>query len=382
MKKILFYVSNGVGLGHLRRIQIISEKLKKRGVRIILTTSSLSPQKLGNFYDHLIKLKPFSDGLKENQKSYLKARTKNEKKLFKTVEKFKPDIIVSDFHLSQVNFTFLPLKRVLDSFKIKSVFIWRLDSFKTFSSDISRLKERLDYFDKIILPHSLMEMNNFLSLSFLKKIKLNPKFKIINPIFRKIDKDKIIQVKKKYNISNKNFNLLLTFGAGGELNNYCQSPKEIINKFLSIYSDLKKEILNLKTIISTGPYLDNFKKKKFKGLKIIGFEKNLPELIKLSDLVVSSAGYNACNEIINAKTPTILIPLKRAGNEQFERVEFLEKEKVAIVVRNPSEKELFKTIVNSKNNLKKNKDTFRKIFSGECGNKEIIKIILKELNEN
>jgi len=372
MKRVLFYTANGVGLGHLRRNQLIAEELRKRKIEIVLTTSSLSPQILGRFFDHLVKLEPFTEKLDDDELAYLKARTKNEKRLLAAVKKFKPDLIVGDFHLNRHRFIFYPLKSVLDKYPIKAVFIWRLDSLKKLLTDIKKLGDKLKYFNKVILPHSPMELSCF---------KPQYGFEVIGPIFKKINRSKLSDCRRKHNISPNDFVLTVTFGAGGKLKGYCGSPAEAVKNFINIYPKLKENITSLKTILIAGPYLRKYPKKRISGLKIIGFEKDLPELIRLSNLVVSSAGYNTGNEIIAAKTPAVLVPLKRSGNEQVKRAEFFEKLGVAETAKSFSSKELFKKILSCRSRLKEMKNNFKNFSDWGYGNKKAAEIILKELNE-
>src|SRR3989339_67286 len=221
MKRILFYTSNGVGLGHLRRTQLIAEELKRKKVEVALATSCLSPQKLGKFYDHLVKLNPFTTELCKDEKLYLKALSQNSEKLLKAVNKFKPNLIISDFYLSRRNFTFLALEKVFNSFLVKNIFVWRVDSFKNFPIIVKELEDRIKRFDKIILPHSPMELTELLPAPFLKKISADKRFEISGPIFQKLDKNELSRLRKKYGLSSNDFVITVTLGAGGGLRDSC-----------------------------------------------------------------------------------------------------------------------------------------------------------------
>jgi len=370
MKTILFYAANGVGLGHLRRTQLISEKLKKEKVEIILATSSLLPHRLGYFFNQLVRLIPLNDELMNNRSRMSFVRESNKMSMVKAVNKFKPDIIVSDIYLS--NFSFYPLENILNEFSGKSAFIWRL----SLSNPILELRKnisKLSFFNKIILPHSKDEIL-FFSPSFLKEIEKNSRFEIVGPIFKENNKKNFPTLKKKYDLSSKDFVLTVSFGAGGRLKGYCDSPDKIVKSFLNIYPELKKKIPNLKIILSTGPY---FKKKfnKFYGMKFVEFEENLSELFSLSDLVISSSGYNTCNEIIQAKIPSILTPLKRGGDEQFKRAEYLKSKNICEILNEVSSNNLLKMILKTRKELDKMKKNFNK-FSFQNGDRKTAKLIL------
>ena len=363
MKKILFYTSNGIGLGHLKRTQLIAEELKKE---VVLTTSSLFPQKLGNFFNHLVRLNPLTEELNNNEEKYLKAREENKENLIKAVSKYRPSAIVSDIYLSDHKYTFYSLEHALKSFPGKKIFIWRL-SFNKPLLELRKNAYKLSFFDKIIIPHSKEEIS-FSSQSFLKEIEKNNRFEIVGPIFKKANKKLFPLVKKKYNISSKDFILTITLGAGGGNLKGCQNPNKIIETFLNIYPKLIKKIPNLKVILSTGPYLEK-ELKEFPGIKIVQFEENLAELFFLSNLVISTAGYNTCNELIQAKVPSILIPLKRGNDEQFKRTQYLNSKGIAQVIENLSEEKLLKLILN----LKK-----LNLINLVSGNKKAAEVILKD----
>jgi len=74
-------------LGHLRRTQLIAQELKKEKIEIILATSSLHPQILGNFFDNFVKIGPLSDDLLKNPQKTLKTKLDNGKIFFESFKK-------------------------------------------------------------------------------------------------------------------------------------------------------------------------------------------------------------------------------------------------------------------------------------------------------
>ncbi len=378
MKRILLYAANGVGLGHLKRVSLVAENFKSEKIEIILATSSKKPNAFGKFYNHLIKLHPISNKIIKSSSENLDKRQKNKEILLKSFKKFKPDLVIADFLLNSWEFTFHPLRSALDKFKTRAVFVWRFKDFKNLDDDLDNkeVRNKLRYFDKIVISHDEDEMKYLLSSKALKKIKDIPNAEICGPIIQDLDKDKIKKTRSRHKISSEDFLITVTLGAGGVLKEgSCESAKKIVDNFLAIHNRLIKNTPNLKAIIVTGPYFKNTEKKKFPKLKFVKFEKNLPELLSLSNLVISAAGYNTCNEIIQAKTPAILIPLLRGSNEQFERAKYLRKKGIALVPRNNSSDELFNSIMDSK--AKK-----RKSFNLKPGNKKAAEIALNLLNEN
>ena len=107
----------------------------------VLATSSLSPHLLGDFFNDLVKLKPLTSDLPSDHKKMPLVRQANAEKLLKAVKKHKPDLIVGDFHLSDYQFIFYPLKYVLDRVHLKTVFIWRIDDLKKFPFEIFKMNQ-------------------------------------------------------------------------------------------------------------------------------------------------------------------------------------------------------------------------------------------------
>jgi predicted glycosyltransferase len=373
MKSILFYTANGVGLGHLQRAFLIAEKIKSKNTKIILVTPANSPQMFGKFFHHLVKLTSLSDRLLKMPGKTKEARLSNDQKFFQTLKKFRPDLIIADFYLSSP-FTWSSFKYALDKIPTKSVFVWRIGDKEKFNKDLNIENNKLDYFQKIILPHSQEEISALLSKEVFKKIKDDKRFIISGPVFRKMDREKLSFCRRKYSISPKDFLILVTLGAGGKLKGgQCESVDEVINAFFDIRSSLIKFIPNLKTIIIPGPYSQK------KGQK---FEKYLPELIKISNLVISTAGYNTCNEIIQAKIPSVLAPLMRGDKEQFSRADYLEEKGIAKVCKNISPENLLDSIFYCRDNLKRMKDNFKKFSDWKQGNDKAAQEILSLLRNN
>lgn len=381
MKTILFYATNGIGLGHLRRVCLIAEESQLKDNRLVLVTSAHLSIIFGKLFDSIIRLIPLSDELFKSPVRTRETRLANGVKFAQSLKKFKPDLIVCDFYFPPSNFTFYPLVYALSKFSTKNIFIWRIGDRNNFTNNFSR-NDKLDYFKKIILPHSQDELKYLFPSSVFKKIKINDRFKITGPIFKNINKKKIDFCRNKYKIFAGDFLLTVSLGGGGKLKiGKCDSPREIVKYFLSIYPRLVKLIPNLKTVISTGPYFGHFDKRVFPDLRFIKFEKNFPELIKLSNLVISPAGYNTCNELIMSETPAILIPLMRGDKEQFEKARYLEKKGIVKVFNSGSPDQFFDLIIDCKNNLDKMKSNFKNFSSWKQGNNKAAKIILKVLND-
>ena len=380
MKKILFYAINGVGLGHLQRVRLIAEVLRRKNVKIILATTAPAFRIFGRFFHHCVKLTPPSDELFKSPRAY-KTKLLNARRFISAVRRFKPNLVVADFYLN-TSFSLYPLIFGLSKFSLKSVFIWRIDEGRAFCRDLKNKIIQGDYFQKIILPHSKEELKSLLPPSAIRAILADRRFEICGPIVRKIKKDKLSICRQKYKTSPRDFLITVALGGGGSIKiGHCDSAAKIINNFLAVYSCLASAIPNLKVAIITGPYFSDFKKKLPPNLKIIKFEKNLPELMAISSLIIATAGYNTCNELIEARTPAILIPLLRGNREQFERAAYLEKRGIVRVFKGNSSRNLLDLIIDCKNNLDKMKLNFKKFCHWKQSNTKVARIILNLLKK-
>jgi len=382
MKKILFYTANGVGLGHLQRAHLIAEKIRFKNIEIALVTSARSPQIFGKFFHRLIRLIPLSDELLFDPPKTLAARLANGKKLARVFKNYQPDLVIADFYLTSL-FTFYPFGHALKQFPVKSIFIWRLGDDKSVCRSLKNEQTKLNLFERIILPHSRQELADFLSREALNQTVNDRRFKICGPIYRRPDKMKLVNCRKKYRISANDFLITITLGGGGKLDGgQCDNPDKVINDFVSIFPQLQKDIPNLRIVVSTGPYFKLERKyAKIKGIDMVTFEPNLLELMSLSKIVICPVGYNTCNELIQIKRPAILIPLMRGNREQFVRAKYFKKQNVAKIYNGNSPKKLLKLILECKNDLAIMESNYSNFPDNRNGINQVTGIILNLLNK-
>jgi len=381
MNKILFYTSNVVGLGHLRRTSLIAQSIKETDPKtdILFITLCKKAHFLNELNIPYVKLQHPTDNLLEIEEySKLKKTIESNKdKLIKTVSDFRPDIIVVDVFLFGFSF---PYGILLQKFnKISKILILRIGDGKSLYRILQKNKEIINKFSKIVLPHSSEELRNILPKTVYDSLIRDKKFSITGPIVEKINQDNIKKCRRKYNISKNDFLITITLGGGGELiNGRCESPLNIVKNFIKIYEELKNLIPNIKVILCTGPlFQHNNKIKRIKNkIKVVNFEKHLLELIHLSSLVIASAGYNISNEIIRAGTPAILIPLSRNSVEQFERASYLEKKGVVKICYGNSLSNLKNLVISCKKDLGEMHSNITKFPDLGCGKEKAASLIL------
>ena len=107
-----------------------------------------------------------------------------------------------------------------------------------------------------------------------------------------------------------------------------------------IYSFRNK---NYEVIFITGnDYYDNIKSKRFPdNVKVVPFIKDLPAVMKITDLIISRAGASTMSEIMALGIPAIFIPSPYVtNNHQFKNANDLVKKEAALMIE---EKDLNKT---------------------------------------
>jgi len=129
---------------------------------------------------------------------------------------------------------------------------------------------------------------------------------------------------------------------------------------------------NFRIVHILGDTLDpKFKNKKHKNYIPISFTNEIAALMQNCDLVISRSGSGAINEIIQTKSPSILIPYPNAKNNH--------QEKNALILSSTGCSIMIKQNKNLEINLKKN---LQRIFNMESNTSKNQYNILEIMNNN
>lgn len=309
MIKILFYSVNGVGLGHIvRGVNIAKELRKIIDCDIIFATNS-----------------PFTNLFEKENFKFIKGgvdpyevhagripaglyHDKNEKFLLNVLKSVDPDIVIFDV---------LIMSKALEFIKNNNIFSVYILREINKSEYLIKHKESLTRFDLILICG--VENFQFIDPAVKKTIPASKIF-YINNIFRNpVNKD-IENVLLKY--KKNHGELLVTITAGGGGGGGCLRE---VKKFFECVSMINKvivkkstELKKIRWVLIKGP-LFRYKIKLSDNFEIYEYEENLLELFCISDLVVSTAGYNSINEIIASRTPALVYPLPSLMDSQTSR---------------------------------------------------------------
>jgi len=334
---LLIYAENGVGLGHIVRTINLANRLKSsnKNLNVLFITHSKFTKvfKLNNY--RVIRVPEFVRGCND----------KFDRAVLPIIKDFKPEVFMVDGYFSPgtLNSSILANTR--------KILILR----KPINSEIYTIKEG-NYcrsFDLIAFPHTRREFLQYgIKKEFINSLDRR-RFIFLGPIYpHSIKKKAFGNLKRKYKISHSTFNLLITFGGGGSnidnksINDFSNMIKALVNKL--------KQTKNINLILITGPFFKSESINPFPGIKVHKYEQYFFELLHLVDLVITPAGYNICNEIKLAGVPSILVPIKRYKESQYERAKLFKKPRIRDIVTNFNEERIFKSVLSKSKKQKTN----------------------------
>ncbi len=286
--RFLFYAINGRGLGHVSRtLNILKAFRRISGANeFLFSTDSPFAMKLHLYESNCLVLASQSID-----------RPAFCRQFAELVEEFMPDMAVFDGASSEFS-------ALTHSFGIRNILILRkMDN----ASMLRLLRSGLGCFDLVIMPHFKGEMQKMTTRFIFNSLLETNKVVFAGPIVREVDPLFVGKTRKKYGIG-KLFTVLGTFGGGG----FDDLTEEFINRFIGAVELIGTP--EIKFILVKGPYYGKLIEKR-KNMVVVDFEPNLVELMSVSSLVVTHAGYNSVNEVIEAKVPSIVIP--RPFNESY-----------------------------------------------------------------
>ena len=131
--------------------------------------------------------------------------------------------------------------------------------------------------------------------------------------------------------------------------------EKINNTVIDLYDDFKQNNRIQILLICGRRFYKRLMKKKINAaggknkliLKIFPYIKEMHEIYRVSDLIISRAGANTISEIIESNIPSILVPYPDAvANHQFYNADFLARRGKAFLIedKNLNKKEIIKTI--------------------------------------
>lgn len=372
MKIIIFYASYGGGhLNAAKSInEYISENYKNVNVELIDCMKYINKtieKVTTSAYNEMAKKAPWAWGkiYADSQKgplAHISSRSNKIMaiKLLKLLREKNADLIISTHPFGSQMCSYLKRKRKINS------------KIATIMTDFAPHDQWLvgsDFTDYFFVAHD--KMKKYLINKNIPEEKIfSTGIPISTRFTKKYDKEKLL---KEFNLQPKKQTIL--FFGGGE---YGLGKSKTFN----IFENLIQSNENIQVIAISGKNpemkkeFENIIKKHNKSncVKLLSYTNKVPELMSISDLVVTKPGGLTTSESLASHLPMIII--NPIPGQEKENAEFLENHGIAVWIKNSNEsKMIFELLLSNKEKLedmKKNTSILAKPFSTA----EICKILL------
>ncbi len=312
--RLLFYAINGVGLGHVRRLLLIAEEIRRKRpeAHILFLTNSAFPRMIEERGFPCVRIpNDISPAVRSHFPTTTLPSMLHDQLFLSLARNFSPDAIVFDSAWSG---------ELLDSAKssgIKTALILRKDT----TEHMLRNLKAWDGFNLICVAHTEKE---FASLGAPKRIISH--LKKLGAVFAGPVVPAGQHGKKN---AQSPFRILVTAGGGGW---------PTTRQFLDAVGDGLRAVLKANHSISaeivTGPLFKGTLNP-LPGSTVHRYLENSELLSRMrqSHLAIAQAGYNTCNDLVAAGLPALLVPAQREIESQEERARYFQKAGCARVVQ-------------------------------------------------
>ena len=292
--RFLFFLGNGIGLGHQRRALVMAEALRHRdpkAVCLFITQASNVTMFEGRGFS-IVQL-PSMHRLPDNG---------SERVLWslvdRLVQELDPDLIMEDTY-PDPRFLNLPAVRQ----RPKALLLQNLvpDFLEQFRSDGT-----LGHYEKILL---LANETAFLEAckipSWWSLGNLSQRVEFIDPIVTQVDTSRIVRSKSGPTV-------LVTAGAGGDHLN-----EGFVQRLILTAAQAAKDWSSgPRFVLITGPNYEGDIPEVTDRVEVRRFEPALPELLATSEVVVLRPGYNSMYEALQGTAQVIAVPSISYGEDQ------------------------------------------------------------------
>ncbi len=375
MRKILILYA-AYGGGHLSAARSIKECLEENFndvevnlVDCVKVVNKTLDKITTGAYNEMAKKAPWAWGriYSKSQKGTLAAISNNTNKimaskLYKIIENFRPNIIISTHPFGSQMCSVLKKKHLINA------------KIATIMTDYSPHEQWLvnsDYIDYFFVAHDGMKI----ALQ-QKGIPENKVFATGIPL-----SNRFLQNYNKKEILNE-FGLqenkkTVLFFAGGEFGLGKSKTYNMLETFVKNFDNIQVVAISGRNekMKRSFEYLVTQNHKE-DSIKVLDYTTKVPELMSISDLVVTKPGGLTTTESLASGLPIIIInPIP--GQEE-ENATFLEEHKVGIWIRKPEDaKEVLQNLFSSTSAIQEMKINAR-LLAKKNSSKDICKIILKE----
>ncbi len=306
--RILFYATNGLGLGHVTRLLAISRAVrKKNSSHEILFLSRCEAGPYPHEDDPFTIRIPGSSLAKRSGLSPKSYYQTSQPLLWQTVSSFDPHLLVTDTFPEGPEGELAPIMK----WPIRKAFVYRDSRPESFRKEDSR--HRLSPYQMILVAH---DPGGVALPSWLEK---DARVHFTGTISEDGPMESRDSLRKRLGFAEAR-TAIVTFGGGGD-----RETETVLPVVVQGLRDRKIEVF-----VATGPLTRKIPdcitaREWFPAWPLARW---LPAF----DLAVASGGYNTVTELENARVPSLLIPYERDLDDQGKRVREAERAGWAISV--------------------------------------------------
>lgn len=308
--RYLFYVVNGIGIGHLCRMLGVADAIKKLEPKseILFISEVDDPQMLKEHGYAYFYVPPLHRILEDNGYKNLPSDPLiaiRNTTIDSVILNFQPNVIVHD---TLTDNRLIKMGTVVGA---KQVLILRLH--KDMSTYISKNYNLLKDMSIIALPYQSRDEIPFSLFSGFQE-----KLILAGPILRRsVSQIDIVSSKNKYQIQDEKFTIVISNGGGSDLHGYQDRFWEVMAE---VFDRVDLQSNNIDIIAVTGPLNSYSQIFKNNQIKTVQFEPKLIDLFASANLVIARGGFNTVLELTTVGVPAICVPAWRKSDNQDERI--------------------------------------------------------------
>jgi UDP-N-acetylglucosamine--N-acetylmuramyl-(pentapeptide) pyrophosphoryl-undecaprenol N-acetylglucosamine transferase len=301
--RILFYASNGLGVGHLTRLLSVAHaivRLEPSHEIAFITNSEAGPfPDETPFYAIRIPGRSRARMGKLTPKSYFQS---SRPLILQAVASFDPHVLVTDTFPEGPERELLPVME----WPIRKAFLFREQNPERWPSD--GYAQALRPYQKILVPHE--EGSVFLPRAFGD----DPRIRWVGPVVYPSPIHTREHARERLGIGHGETAILLSFGGGGDPHAFRRAHDSAVflrKKGISVFHAPGPLSRDLPPGITAREWLPLWPVKPW----LRGF-----------DGVIAAGGYNTVHEILEAGVPALFVPFERALDSQDQRIDRLVKD--------------------------------------------------------